>query len=166
MRNIISILLVAATVLVGCYPTSRVHTQTTKTAAPTVTAPPRFRPMLVTTLGTHTSFDGQLRIDVSEDDVDLSRSFAHGDGPGNGVKGWHTISPTGWRAQSGWFVLVESESRTWVYDGGRQLLVYTETWDDKGLNTTVSASDLSDSVPAEVLARIPESKRKAMSRRE
>src|SRR5436190_6630952 len=124
MRNIIPVVFVAATALVGCHSSSRVHTQT---AAPNVAAPPSFRPMLMTTLGTNTSSDGTWRIGVSEGSVDLSHSTGHDDGKGFTTSGWSTVSPQEWKAQTGWFVFVESGSRVWVYDGDRKLLLDTKT---------------------------------------
>ena len=159
MRNIIPILFVAATVLVGCHSPSRVHTHT---AAPTVAAALPFRPMFVTTPGTHTSSDGSWRIGVSESSLDLSRSIAHSDGKGFTSSGWSTISPQGWKAQAGWFVFVESESSVWAYDGDRKLLLQTETSSGNHSTAATYSRGFPCAVPAEVLARISESARKTI----
>jgi len=124
MRNIISILLGVLTVLVGCHSPSPTQSQmTAPTGATAVAATQPFRPMLVTTHGTHASSGGRWRIGVSESAVELSRWNAYSDGHGSGVSGWSSISPQGWKPQAGWFVFVESESRVWAYDGGLQVLV-------------------------------------------
>jgi hypothetical protein len=169
MRKIISIHFVAAMLLGGCSSASR--NQSTQAAAPagaattvavtTVAATQRFRPMLVTTRGTHMSADGRWRIGVSEDAVELSRWNAYSDGQGGGVRGWSSISPNGFKPLPDWFVFVESESRVWAYDGGVQLLVYTETWNGRESTATIAPGD-SGPMPAEVRERIPEAKLKTM----
>ena len=72
--------------------------------------------------------------------------------------------------KTGWFVYVENESRVWAYDGGSMIYLDTET--SSGGNNSSGAicygvfrTDTFDSnfpcaVPAEVIARLPEQKRK------
>jgi hypothetical protein len=62
MRCFIPILIVTATVLVGCHSPSQVHTQK---PAPTVATLPPFHPMFVTVFGIHPSPDGSWKIGVS-----------------------------------------------------------------------------------------------------
>lgn len=165
MRNIIPILFVAATVLMGCHSPSMVHTQT---ATPTVAAPPPFRPMLITTLGTNSTADGTWRVAVSAASLDLSRSHAtHGEGwtaSGWTTTGFGTASP--WTAHAGWFVFIESESRVWAYDGDRLLIL--KTYSSSGVNASSSIYDsrFPCVVPAEVFSRLSEPARKAIDKHE
>ena len=159
MRNIIPILIAAATVLVGCQSRSLVHPQT---AAPTVAGAPPFRPMLMTTLGTHTSSDGTWRIGVSERSLDLARSAAaHGEGwtsSGWTTTGFGTASP--WTAHAGWFVFIESESRVWAFDGDRLLILETYRSSGRNSSSTIYESRFPCAVPGEVFSRLPERKQK------
>lgn len=165
MRNIIPILFVAATVLMGCHSPSMVHTHT---ATPTVAAPPPFRPMLITTLGTNTTSDGTWRVTVSEASLDLSRSHApHGEGwtaSGWTTTGFGTASP--WTAHAGWFVFIESESRVWAYDGDRLLILKTYTSSGANASSSIYDSRFPGVVPAEVFSRLPERKQKEIEAQE
>ncbi len=165
MRNIIPILIVAATVLGGCQSRSLVHTQP---AAPTMAARPPFRPMLMTTFGTNTSSDGTWRIGVSERSLDLSRSHsAHGEGwtsSGWTTTGFGTASP--WTAHAGWFVFVESESRVWAFDGDRLLILKTYTSSGRNSSSAIYDRRFPCAVPAEVFSRLPEQKQKEVGTHE
>jgi len=158
MRNIIPILFVGMTALVGCHSSSRVPRPT---AAPTMAAPPLFRPMLITTFGTNTSSDGAWRIGVLESSLEFSRSLA-ARGDGWTSSGWSTTSPQAWRAQPGWFVFIESESRVWAYDGDRDLLLQAHTSSGNNSSGATYSSSFPCAVPAEVLTRISEPARKAI----
>src|SRR6185369_8666233 len=147
------------TVLVGCHSPSPVHTQS---RAATEAAPPPFRPMLITTFGTHTSPDGSWRIGVSEGSVDLSHSIAHSEGKGLVMSGWSTISPQGWKAQAGWLVFVERESRVWAYDGDRKLLLQTKTSSENHSTATTYSSGFPCAVPVEVFSRLSEPAKRAI----
>jgi hypothetical protein len=165
MRNILPILFLAVTVLVGCHSASMVHTQT---AAPTVAARPPFRPMLITTLGTNTTPDGTWRIAVSEASLDLSRSHAaHGEGwttSGWTTTGFGTASP--WTAHAGWFVFIESEFRVWAYDGDRRLILKTYTSSGVNSSSTIYDSGFPCVVPTEVFSRLSEPAQKAIEKHE
>jgi hypothetical protein len=126
-----------------------------QTATPTVTALPPFHPMLITTFGTHP--DGSWKIRVSEDSIDFGgASF--------------TPDSHGWRAQAGWFVFIESESRVWAYDGDRQLHLDTETsYGNNSHGTAIYCgvfratnfdSNFPCAVPSEVISHLPEQKQK------
>ncbi len=143
---------IAATMLVGCHSPVLNHPQTA--------TPPPFRPMLIATLGTHTSSDGTWRVGVSEGSVDLSHSIARSDGKGFTMSGWTTISPQGWKSQAGWFVYIESESRVWAYDGDRKLLLQTETSLGNHSSGATYSSRFPCAVPAEVLSRLSEPARR------
>jgi hypothetical protein len=154
MRNTIPILFVAVTVVVGCHSPSMVHNQT---ATPPVTVTALFRPILITTLGTHTSPDGTWRIRVSETSLELSRSAAYSDGKGLTMSGWDTDSPQGWTAHAAWLVFAETKSRVWAYDGNRSLMLLAYT----SLGTNSSATLYNSprfpcAVPTEVFARLSE----------
>ena len=165
MRNINPILFVAAAVLVGCHSPSLVHIQT---AAPTVAAPPPFRPMLITSLGTNTTPDGTWRIAVSEASLDLSRSAAaHGEGwrsSGWTTTGFGTASP--WTAHTGWFVFIESESRVWAYDGDRLLILKAYTSNGRDSSSTIYDSRFPCAVPTAVFSRLSEPAQKAIEKHE
>ena len=159
MRNILPILIAAATVLVGCQTRSQVRPQP---AAPAVAAPPPFCPMLMTTFGTATSSDGTWRIGVSERSLDLSRS-ASAQGEGWTSSGWTTTgfgTASPWTAHAGWFVFIESESRVWAYDGDRLLILETYTSSGRNSSSTLYDSRFPCAVPAEVFSRLPERKQK------
>jgi hypothetical protein len=169
MRNTIPILFVAATVLVGCQSPSTVHTQT---AAATVAAPAPFRPMLITTLGTNTTSDGAWQIVVSDPSLGLSHSAAaHGEGWTG--SGWITTSfpyptgmtgpNTGWTAQAGWFVFIESNFRVWAYDGDRLLMLQTYTPSTNGAAMVSYYSPrFPCAVPTDVVSRLSEKAQKVI----
>ena len=147
MRNILPIL-IAAIALVGCHTPSTIHTQT---AAPAVATPPPF-PMLITTLGTYSSPDGSWQIEVSEDSINLR---------GLGF----TPDSHGWRAQAGWFIFSESESRVWAYDGGSRLYLaafYPSSCAlyPASIRATNFAAHFPCAVPLEVISHLPEQKQK------
>ena len=157
MRNIIPIVFVAGTVLVGCHSPLTVHTQT---PTPTAAAPPPFHPVFITTRGTNTLPGGIWRVGVSAagDSLDLSHheSFK-GEGWTNSV--WTTDSPQGWKAQAGWFVFIESESRVWAYDGDRylSLLAVTPT-----SGAWYGPRRFPCAVPTEVFSRLSEPAQRAI----
>lgn len=158
MRYIIPILFVAATFLVGCQSPPVTSNQT-------AAAPPTFRPMFVTTLGTNTTADGTWRIAVSDTSLDLSRSIGYGDGKGFKMSGWSTTTipaPTkqavGWTTtHQGWFVFAESESRVWAYDGDRLLVLHTYASSGNNSHEAIYYSgNLPCTVPTEVFSRLTE----------
>jgi len=156
MRNIVPILFVAATVLVGCHSPSMLHTQTAALAP--------FHPMFITTRGTNTSPDGIWRVAVSAagDSLDLSHHQSlTGEGWTNSV--WTTDSPQGWMAQAGWFVFIESESRVWAYDGVRSLSLLTVT---PTSGAWYGPGRFPCAVPSEVFSRLSEPARKAIQTHE
>jgi hypothetical protein len=165
MRNTIPIILVTATLLVGCRSPSVVHTQT---AAPTAVAISSFHPMLITNFCTQTSLDGTWRIGISETNVAVSRF------PGLTGEGWPARSKEGestlsvpWTAHTGWLVFAENEHRAWYYDGDELLLLFTfsETWNKESWTYVSSGSgpfygDQGTPVPGEVFTRLSEQARK------
>lgn len=149
MRNTIPILLVAATLLAGCHSPSPVH--------PQAAAPPPFQPMLITVFGTHPTPDGSWKIGVLEDSIDFAR-------PGSGGMSF-TPDSRGWKAQTGWFVFVESESRVWAYDGDRRLYLDTEASGRGAIyygifRATNFDSNFPCAVPTQVVSHLPEQKQK------
>ena len=130
--------------------------------APTVVAPPPFRPRLITTLGTNTSSDGTWRIGVTERSLDLSHAIST---PGEGWKnsGWTTTGlgmASPWTAHPGWFVFLESESRVWAYDGDALLILEAYTWSETNSSSTLYQSRFPGAVPGEVFSRLPDRKQK------
>jgi len=149
------------------------------TATSTVAAPPPFHPMFITAFGTNTSPDGSWRIGVKEDSIDFTRPMAGGIG--------FTTDSHGWRAQPGWFVFTESESRVWSYDGDSMLYLAAFTWAGDNINFSGSlyvgvftesssrnnsseathfGSNFPCAVPMEVISRLPERKQKAIQTHE
>ena len=158
MSNTIPILFVAATLLVGCHSPSQANTQK---PAPAVAALPPFHPMLITAFGTHPTRDGSWRIGVSENSIHFAR-------PASGEVSF-TPDSHGWRAKTGWFVFVESESRVWAYDGDRQLYLDAETSNGNNsygaiyfgvFRATKFDSNFPCAVPPEVISHLPEQKQK------
>ena len=123
------------------------------------------RPLLVTTQGTNLTADGTWRIEVSESLLAISR-FSASRGEGWTRSGWSTVSPEGWRPQTGWFVFVENESRVWAYDGNRQLLLQTETSNGNHSSGALYSSRFPCAVPAEVVARLSEPARHTLKSHE
>jgi hypothetical protein len=133
------------------------------TAAPTTAARPPFRPALITTFGTHPSPDDSWLIGVSEDSIDFTRPAAGGGGLSI------TDQPNGWKAQPGWFVFTESESRVWAYDGASRL--YLEAfWPSSAamycgiFRGTNFDSNFPCAVPSEVISHLPEQKQKEIQK--
>jgi hypothetical protein len=174
MRNFIPIILVAATMFVGCHSPSA-HTPTT---AKTAVVIPPFQPLLITNYVAlvspgqswrivQTSTDGTWRITVSEASLEVSRF------PGLTGEGWPARSKEGatslsseWKPHSGWFVFAENVYRAWAYDGDRLLELYTfsETWNKQSWTLGDSGAgpfygDQSCPVPAEVFTRLSEQAR-------
>src|SRR4051794_35437992 len=149
MRNLIPILFVVATVLVGCQSPSSVHTETT---APFATSLPPFQPLLIASLGTNTLSDGSWRIAVAETSLCLSCA-----GPGG------TLGVPGWTAHKGWLVFLESDSRAWAYDGDRMLWLSTVTRIGNSMMWTNYVSPrFPCAVPADVFSRLSEPAQKAI----
>ena len=74
-----------------------------------------------------------------------------------------TSKISGWRAQAGWFVLVENDRRVWAYDGDRNLLLYEFTRTPTGGTGCWSGPTKFDcAVPEVVLTRLTDAARKAI----
>jgi len=74
----------------------------------------------LTTFGNH-SIAGIWQVQVSSDDRTVEvGSYGTSD------------KPSAWRAQDGWFVLVENDRRVWAYDGDRDLLLFESTKNPEG----------------------------------
>ncbi len=136
-------MLTAAIALAGCHTPSTVRTQT---AAPKVATPRTFH-MLVTSFCSCILPDGSGRIEVSEDSINLR---------GLGF----TPDSGGWRAQAGWFVLSENESRVWAYDGDSRL--YLAAFNPPGcamyygiFRGTNFDFDFPCAMPPEVISHLP-----------
>lgn len=138
-----------------------------KTLVPAPAALPPFHPMLITVFGTHPTPDGSWKIGVSEDSID----FAH---PASGGVGF-TPDSHGWKAQTGWFVFIESTSKLWAYDGNRLLWLYVETHAETSsgcaiypgvFRATNFDSNFPCAVPAEVISQLPEQKQKDIQKHE
>jgi hypothetical protein len=122
-----------------------------QTADLTLAAPPSFRPMLITSLGTTTSPNGMWRIEISENAINLSHY------PIGGSVGF-TPDSHGWTTHPGWFVFIENESRVWAYDGDRMLCLQTFTSSGNTSGWEVRYGDFPCHVPAEVFFRLSKQK--------
>jgi hypothetical protein len=150
MRYIIPILFVGAILLAGCHSPSIVSTQT---ATP---APLQFHPLLITTPGTITTSDGELRIVVSDRSLDLSHGGIAVSYPyPTGMIG--IGSNSGWTTHAGWFVFVESDSKVWAYDGDRLLMLDTCTPNGNGAAMlSYDSPRFPCAVPTDVFSRLSE----------
>src|SRR5439155_8873312 len=138
----------------------------TKMAPSTVAARLPFRPMLISVPGARTTPDGIWRIEVSEASLAISHSNESSDGKALKRSGWITVSPDRWKAQPGWFVFIENESRVWSYDGDRRLMLQTETSSGNNSQGATYSSRFPCPVPPEVYARIPEPAKTTIKRHE
>ena len=71
-----------------------------------------------------------------------------------------SMQPGGWRAQDGWFVLVENDRRVWAYDGDLDLLLFDATKNPEGgpagsVGSLEGPTKFNCPVPETVLTRIP-----------
>jgi hypothetical protein len=124
-----------------------------QTAGLTLAAPPPFRPMLITSLGTATSPNGRWQVEISENAINLSHS------PNGGSVGF-TPDSHGWTTHPGWFVFLENESRVWAYDGDRMLYLQTFTSSSNTSGWEIRCGDFPCHVPAEVFSRLSKQKQK------
>jgi hypothetical protein len=67
----------------------------------------------------------------------------------------NTISLAGWKAQPGWFVFVQNESRIWAYDGDQYLCLFAYL-DEAGV-ATYGPHKFPYPVPKPVMQRLPDS---------
>jgi hypothetical protein len=159
MHNCVLSLSLVAFLSVGCAhhrepasapaPSAVAETATLRTVAP----PAVVTNQLITTFGEH-SIGGVWNLQVSREDrtVEVGTTVARS-------------KPSGWRAQDGWFVLVENDRRVWMYDGYRSLLLYEFTRTPTGGGGSWSGPTKFDCpVPEVVLTRLSDAARKAIER--
>ena len=152
MRLVNSILLSAATLLVGCShapPLAR-----TQTPAPVFIERLEPHQMFITTNGTTFSPDGLWRVIVSEagDSLQVSRLDA------SGVSHAGLRLGGAWKAQPGWFAFIENDSRVWSFDGDRDVNLMIAT---PG-HAECSGPPFSYAVPPPVFFRLSESARRTL----
>jgi hypothetical protein len=151
-----------ALLLVGCAPAG---TRPARTAATTN--------WFVTQFGEQHSQDGVWRVSVPSADqpFELSRGqYLDGVRTTNSVGFvgvWtgaltNTYTTDGWRAQPGWFVFVEDESRAWCYDGANFLWLLRV--DPDGSSGSYGPRLFPCPVPQPVYARLTDAARKAIAR--
>jgi hypothetical protein len=106
---------------------------------------------LITTFGEHSAGDNwKVRVSEGERTVEV---------------GWQGSSqkPSGWRAQAGWFVLVENDRRVWACDGDRNLLLFEFTPTANGGISSVSGpANFGCPVPEAVWSRLSAAARNAI----
>jgi hypothetical protein len=78
-----------------------------------------------------------------------------------------SMRPDGWRAQDGWFVLVENDRRVWAYDGNLGLLLFDAIKNPEGsaagsFGSMQGPTRFNCPVPEAVLTRISDAARKAI----
>lgn len=128
-----------------------VRDRTPRTAAPPAVVTNQF----ITTFGEH-SVGGiwKVRVPLGERTVEVGAYGA-------------SMQPDGWRAQDGWFVLVENERRVWAYDGDRDLLLFGAAKNPEGrpagsVGSLQGPTKFNCPVPDAVLARLSDAIRKAI----
>lgn len=135
-------------------------------------APPPFRPLLITTLGTNSSSDGTWEIGVTEKEVGFSRLEVLHPAEGLTFSNKTTLGipaaagqTSGWKTGPGWFVFIENESRVWAYNGVREL--FLETYTSHGTDSSGSASYCNHfpcAIPDEVFSRLSPQAREAIQK--
>jgi hypothetical protein len=113
-----------------------------------------FHSAFITTLGSHTTFDGNWRIKASAVSLDISHpsSVQRGD--------WVTHSPDNWKTHTGWFIYFESPKSVWAYDGDRRLILEELT----GVEDYSAMSEMlfQREVPREVFSRLSQNTQEAI----
>ncbi len=130
-----------------------------KANPPTAVVVPPFQPLLITTAGTSTSSDGTWRIGVSESALDFAHMNVNKVAPGLVVSNVLSTSypapaNSTWTAHTGWFVYIENESRVWVYDGDRRLMLESVTINGNNSSSGACFDHFPCAVPAEVFSRL------------
>jgi len=115
MRHHISVLMVAAATLLGC--AHRPHV-----AAP---SSPDTTGRLTTAFGEFSPAGSAWTVRVSDSDRQMKISR-------NTQFGSTAVSPSKWKAETGWFAFVENDERVWAYDGHGYLYLLTLTKDGTG----------------------------------
>lgn len=155
--NLVPSFVLIAGIVAGCThqttpPPAPVRAPEGASGTPRVVTPPTVvTHRLITTFGEHSvSGSWKVRVPEAERTVEV---------------GWQGSSqqPSGWRAQGGWFVLVENDQRIWAYDGDRNLLLFEFTPTAHGGNSAVSGpTKFGCPVPDAVLTRLSAAARDAI----
>ena len=115
----------------------------------------------ITTFGGVSSSDCPWVVNVSDTNQAFYISYRYS---GTNYSGSLSAdSPSNWKAKTGWFVFIESDARSWAYDGASGLDLLTVKFEklDPTLTSYGSVS-FPCSVPAEVFARLPPEAQKAI----
>jgi len=134
-------------------------------------APPPFQPLLITTPGSSTSSDGTWRIGVSESAVDFTHMNVNKVAPGLTVSNAVSTSypapaNSTWMGHVGWFVYIENESRVWVYDGDRRLMLESVTINGNNSSAGACFDHFPCAVPVEVFSRLTAPEQEAVRKDE
>jgi hypothetical protein len=123
----------------------------------TIDSPGRF----MTTFGEFSPAGSPWTVRVADTDPKLQISYHYqADATSSGTS---TVSPSDWKAQSGWFVFVENNERVWAYDGARNLFLQVSIASKLGpKGTSYGPSHFPCPVPSEVLTRLTPEARKAI----
>jgi hypothetical protein len=163
MHNYITFFALIALLLVGCahrkeQASAPVYSPPAATGTLRTLAPPTVvTNQLITTFGEHpVGGIWTVRVPVEDRSVEV------------GAYGGFT-KPSGWRAQAGWFVLVENDRRVWAYDGDRNLLLFEVTRNPEGspegsVGSLSGPTKFGCPVPEAVLTRLSDAARKAIKR--
>jgi hypothetical protein len=130
---------------------------------------PPFQPMLITTPGTSITTDGTWRIGVSESALDFAHMNVSKVAPGLTVSNVLSTSypapaNSTWTAHTGWFVYIENESRVWVYDGDRRLMLESVIINGNNSSGGACFDHFPCPVPAEVFSRLTVTEQEAVRR--
>ena len=71
-----------------------------------------------------------------------------------------------WTAHTGWFVYIENESRVWVYDGDRRLMLESVTINGNNSSGGACFDHFPCAVPAEVFSRLTVTEQEAVRKGE
>jgi len=136
----------------------------TAIGTPRVLAPPTvLTNQLLTTFGEHlVGGTWEVRVPEQERTLEVGSHWKWQLSDEAHTAGFNS-KPSGWRAQAGWFVLVENDLRVWAYDGDRDLLLYEFTRTPTGgAGCWSGPTKFGCAVPEAVLTRLSDAARKAI----
>jgi hypothetical protein len=115
----------------------------------------------ITTFGEFSPAGSPWTVRVADTAPELQISYHyHADATSSGAS---TVSPSDWKAHSGWFVFVENNARVWAYDGARNLFLQVSIAAKLGpKGSSCGPSHFPCPVPSEVLTKLTPEARKAI----
>jgi hypothetical protein len=158
MRYLVSALIVIVATLVGCTSRPQVAVPSSGDMTGHVAVPssvPSSGDMtgrLTTAFGEFSPAGSPFTVRVSESDgkIEVSRREQFGT---------TAVSPSGWKAKSGWFAFIENDESVWAYDGRSELNLFVFT---KHSTSFHGPRDFPRPVPPEVYARLSKSVQKGI----